>query len=518
MERPGLLVLELVVSGDVTEEAMTESIVIIGAGIAGLAAGCYGQMNGYHTRIFELHNQPGGLCTSWKRESYTFDGCIHWLVGSRQGSGMNRVWQELGAVQGRTMIDHEEFVRVEGSGGKAWIVYTDLDQLERHMKEISPADAPVIDTFCRAARRLSRLGDAMLQAGGLARTLLAGIKLLPALPDLMRYSRISVGSFASRFGDPFLRQAFLNLFDMPDFPLVGVLMTLGWMHNRDAGYPIGGSLAFARAIEKRYLDLGGEIHYRSPVSKILVEEGRAVGVRLAAPLKESGASEVRAGAVISAADGHATLFDMLDGRYLTPRLREAYERWRIFAPIVQVSLGVNCDLSAEPHSASFALDEPVVIAGQRRARMSYKHYCYDPTLAPAGKSVVTTFFPSDYGYWKSLDPDRYAGEKEAVADAVITQLEKRLPAIAGQIEVVDVATPLTYERYTGNWQGSMEGWLPIMSQMGKKLDHTLPGLDNFYMIGQWVEPGGGLPPAATSARAAIQAICKRDGTRFTTNT
>src|SRR3989304_2375133 len=52
----------------------TQSIIIIGAGIAGLSAGCYGQMNGYKTRIFELHDKPGGLCTAWKRKGYTFDG------------------------------------------------------------------------------------------------------------------------------------------------------------------------------------------------------------------------------------------------------------------------------------------------------------------------------------------------------------------------------------------------------------------------------------------------------------
>jgi phytoene dehydrogenase-like protein len=81
-----------------------------------------------------------------------------------------------------------------------------------------------------------------------------------------------------------------------------------------------------------------------------------------------------------------------------------------------------------------------------------------------------------------------------------------------------VATPLTYERYTGNWQGSMEGWMITTETMGmafgKGMDKTLPGLENFYMIGQWVEPGGGLPPAATSARKVIGMICKQDGAKF----
>lgn len=61
---------------------MEKSIIIIGAGIAGMAAGCYGQMNGYRSRIFEMHDKPGGLCTAWERKGYTIDGCLHWLVGS----------------------------------------------------------------------------------------------------------------------------------------------------------------------------------------------------------------------------------------------------------------------------------------------------------------------------------------------------------------------------------------------------------------------------------------------------
>ena len=109
------------------------SILIIGGGVAGLSTGCYGQMNGFQTRVLEQHFVPGGVCTSWRRGGYTFDGCIHWLVGSKTGSSMNRIWQELGALQGRQVVDHEVFIRVEGEGGKAFILYTDIDRLERRI-------------------------------------------------------------------------------------------------------------------------------------------------------------------------------------------------------------------------------------------------------------------------------------------------------------------------------------------------------------------------------------------------
>jgi len=63
-----------------------KSIIIIGAGLAGLATGIYAQACGYRTRIFEHHTLPGGVCTAWKRHGYTVDGCIHWLMGARPGT------------------------------------------------------------------------------------------------------------------------------------------------------------------------------------------------------------------------------------------------------------------------------------------------------------------------------------------------------------------------------------------------------------------------------------------------
>src|SRR5512139_2528821 len=100
------------------------SIIIIGAGFAGLSAGIYGQMNGYRTQIFEMHDLPGGLCTAWKREGYTIDGCIHWLAGSSPQSGMNRYWQEVGIAQDRQFIDLDEYMRYECVGGRTLVLYT----------------------------------------------------------------------------------------------------------------------------------------------------------------------------------------------------------------------------------------------------------------------------------------------------------------------------------------------------------------------------------------------------------
>ena len=90
-------------------------------------------------------------------------------------------------------------------------------------------------------------------------------------------------------------------------------------------------------------------------------------------------------------------------------------------------------------------------------------------------------------------------------------------ASTADIEFIDEATPLSYERYTGNWQGSSCGWLltkQTMPLMIPGVDKTLPGLRNFYMAGQWVEPGGSVPLAAMSGRNAMQLICHDEGHPF----
>ena len=129
---------------------------------------------------------------------------------------------------------------------------------------------------------------------------------------------------------------------------------------------------------------------------------------------------------------------------------------------------------------------------------------------------------SNYEYWKNLsqDPDRYKAEKEQLADQVVAQLDKRFPGLADQVEMRDVATPMTYERYTGNWKGAYQGWLPSTKtvSISTSMNKTLPGLANFYMAGQWIMPGGGLPTTVLSGRYVTQIICNQDKKPFVTTT
>jgi phytoene dehydrogenase-like protein len=132
------------------------TVLIIGAGIGGLSTGCYAQMNGYRATILEMHAAPGGVCTSWTRHGYTFDGCIHNLAGTTPHSAFHGMWQELGVVPAVQMRAYDELVRVERPDGEPLILHTDLDRLERHLKQLAPADAAVMDELIGAARHFVR--------------------------------------------------------------------------------------------------------------------------------------------------------------------------------------------------------------------------------------------------------------------------------------------------------------------------------------------------------------------------
>ncbi len=442
------------------------------------------------------------------------------MLGSKPGTGFYRIWEELGAVQGRRIVNQEEYIRFEGEEGKVFHVYTDINRLERHMNELAPEDEEVIEETIKEVRKCTRFEIPVERARelyGPVDYLKMMPKMFPILRFMRKWGKTSTLDLAKRVKNPLLRQFLLTYAELPDYPTIVLLMALAWHHQKYAGYTVGGSLEFARAIERRYLDLGGEINYRSRIVLILVENDNAVGVRLA------DGSEHRSNIVISAADGRTTIYDMLEGKYINNKIRDYYDNFPLYPPLIQIALGVVRSFDEVPHLVSginYPLDQPVTIAGQELKRLGVHVYNFDPSLAPEGKTVLKVLLNSDYEYWKKLkqDPVLYKAEKEQIADQVIALLDQRFPGLADQVEMRDVATPMTWERYTGNWRASHEGWLMTTKNLNMQLSKTLPGLKNFYMVGQWVQPGGSLPYVAVSGRHVTQIICKKDKKKFVTST
>jgi phytoene dehydrogenase-like protein len=494
---------------------MGKKVLVIGAGIAGLSAASYLQRNGFETEIFELHALPGGLCTAWKREGFAFDACIHWLMGSSPASNLHEIWKELGAG-GLKYLEWEVYTRVLLSGGDSFDVFTDPEALEAEMLRLGPEDGKVARIISTNVRRVSRIDMPAafdkLRPGRLL-SLLANMPA--AIPLFGKWMKTPLSELLAGLRSPKLKEAFSLLYgdSLPDFPAAGLFMMLGFMAKRSCGYPIGGSLAFARAIEEKYISLGGAIRYGLKVDEIIVEGGKAVGLRGAG-------GEARGDIVVSAADGFDTVRRLLGGRYSNSDLEAAFAGGKRFPSLIYIGLGLGESRPSLPHSSTFRLGSPITLEEGALVKdsLSLRVFGFDPGLAPKGKCSASVMIETtNDAYWSGLrerDRGAYEAEKKAVADKVVAVLDAVYPGLGSSVEIVDVATPATFIRYTNNWHGSYEGWLPTRDFLSKKMAKTLAGLANFHMVGQWVNPGGGLPPCGIDGRALAKRLCKAEGIRF----
>lgn len=498
---------------------MKKKIIITGAGIAGLSAGCYLQMNGYDTEIFELHNLPGGCITSWKRKGYTIDGSIHGLVGSSADHPMYKLWDEIIDMENLDIFDGEEVIIIT-KDKKRFTKHYNLEKFERYIKEISPEDGPIVDKYIKDVRKLQKLNAFDIIAGKPMEfysifDYLKMLKLLPALKIMKKWQNITAEEFSTMFQHPFLRESVKSFLS----PVLFEILVFTEMDQKRSGYPVAGSLNFSKQFEKRYLELGGKIHYETKVSKINTKydeknkKDEVTGITL-----ENGET-ISSNIVISAMDGYSTLFDLLDGKYLYDKLEKVYNKADLNPSMILVSLGVNKQFKAESQTFMINLENPLQVPdGNEYDILKLRLFNFDTPLVPEGKTLfIVELLTKNFDYWKDLKSNKkteYKEIKNDIAFQLIEILEEHFEGFKENVDMIDVATPTTFHRYTNNWKGSTQGWANENLFANKPIKKELPDLNSFYMIGHWVIPGGGVPNAFMSGRTVAQIICKKEKKRF----
>jgi len=494
---------------------MSKKVVIIGGGIAGLSAGIYSAMNGFETEIIEMHDVAGGQCTAWNRKGYRFDFCLHWLVGTSKGA-FHEIWKETNVINNETeIIDHEIHSRILDDEGNEFIIYSNIERWEKYLIELAPEDKTSIQKMCTDMRK-----SALLEPFALApelRSLFDYIKIIPQMLPVFnvirKFGRLTCGEYFEKlnFKSKRIKSVFFQLYGKRNFSALAFIFMLGWYNQKNAGYIKGGSYPLAQRMVEKFGNLGGKLALKKKVEKILVDNNVAKGVLL------SDGTTIPADFVISAADGYTTIFNMLDAKYMSKEIDSAYKNWELFTPIVQVSFGIKKAISS---------DSPIIIniskgkkIGKTKLENGYSvmNYSFDSTMAPKGKTTIVLRYDSPWKLWEDMNENKYRDEKLQIQKDGTAFLEKEYPGISAFIEVIDVATPKTDVRYTGVKDGAYEGFMPSKENMMKSLKMQLPGLRNFYMAGQWLFPGGGLPPSAQTGKWAVQLICKKEKLQFVSN-
>jgi len=487
---------------------MSRKVIVVGAGIAGLTAAIYARRSGFDVTLIEQHSIVGGMCTSWKRKGYFFEGAMHWLTGSNPKVGVNQIWQETGALnEGLPILLKDPFYSVDYNG-QILHLYRNIDKTVEHLQKISPADGKLLHRLSKDVKAAGKMQMPVFDIKGVKaknpKRMNFGFlfKMLPAIPVINRLSKIDCYSYAKCFLHPGI-QRLLRI--VPDeYAASSLIFTLATLHFGDGGYPDGGSLAMADRMAKKYMDIGGKLMLKTQVQKVNVENGIATGVSLPD-------GTLDADAVIVAQETIAALDHLFDTPPQDTWIDELKANVKPVA-CTFISIGVKTELP-DGLLPEWELEAPITFAGRTISALSFYSY---RGYAPESCTALTTIAYGDtYDFWKQTkDEGNYDSEKQKLAQQYSRALCDKYPQCEGKIEVIDIATPLTYERYTGAYRGS---WMSVMKPGDKMVQYpgSCEGISGLFFTGHRLMPPGGLPSAAASGRQAAQMLCRQFNVEFT---
>ncbi|MBQ7923666.1 MAG: NAD(P)/FAD-dependent oxidoreductase [Clostridia bacterium] len=496
-----------------------KKVIIIGGGVSGLTTAIYLRLHGYDTLVLEKNAVLGGACIGWERKGCYIDGCIHWLVGVNPASSTYKLWKDIGALSPEVGIyDQDDFYTLDFGDNKVFTVWSDLAKFQAELIAFAPEDEKQIKKFCKLIKRFERI-DAPVEKPvdlmNIFELCKIGLTMCGDYYYVNKTSKISCGEYAEKFKNPYIKR-WISEHLSASYNFMSLLYMLAHVTAKHGGIPVGGSRAMVERIKQRYLSLNGAIRCNAEVERIDVENGVAVGVTL------KNGEKLAADWIVSATPAEHTLKKLLGGQFPVKKIDDRLQDRKTY-PIYTYTTAVfkvNEDMSSAPLSHRIHFDTPITLNKEYTA-ITYRNYSYDKTLkVPDGCSVIqATFSGNDdmYFWWEQVKAQgNYAATKQEVGEKALEVYLTRYPHLKGKIEVIDVVTPLTYQRYLNGRHGAFQGF--VHTSKGKALMQkgVIKGLDNFIFSGQWILRSGGLPPAAITGRFAAQRICKKDKIKFKT--
>ena len=487
-----------------------KKIVIIGGGIAGMTAGVLLQKAGYHTEIYEKNALPGGQCTGWKREGYFIDNCIHWLTGTRPGSALHELWEEIGALGDDVELCQKEMFYSSKLDRQTITFWRDKERTRRELLALSPEDAEEINKlidYVSLAESMVVPAEKPFDAMNLLDYIKLGMSMKEMAEVMKEYGKMDIHELAKRFKHPLIQRAITDY--MPSgYQAYAFLVSYGTVTGGNGDIPKGGSLAMALRIARRYEEYGGALHTNTSVANVLLNGKKAEGILL-----ENG-KRVEADYVICACDTDYTFYRLLPEKYMPNKLKEMYAERKKY-PVssgFQIAYAVDGVFPELTGTRVFSCNEMSV--GQQNVQcMSIQSYDYEPDFAPAGKMVLQTNFSQteeDYEYWKTLYTDKvdYEEKKAEIAAQAMKRVVTEYPFLDGKLRVIDVWTPMTYTRYCNSYRGAYMSFVTTKQAKSIIVPGVVKGINNVLLASQWLMGPGGLPTAAAMGKFAAWRIIK----------
>jgi len=497
-----------------SKDAEKYDAVIIGAGPGGLSAGLSLVRRGLKVLIAEKNSVPGGNCTSYTSDGYTFDLAVHQLSGIGAGGMCGRVLADYG------IADKVAFKRVD-----PFLVVDMPDRSYRVRGDAAGLRAELVEKFPKDVRDIDRMLaglDALKKDSLISQRLLYGSNpvidgLIADTVDWRKFLTFPVTfpwGLAVRMpftADAMLRRWIKNeklravvhaswiYLGLPPGRISGVMMNIfvAMQYMEHTYYPLGGSQKLADAMAEGFRENGGTLLLDSPVVRILTEGGRASGVELA------GGRTVKAGIVISNADSRHTYGSLLEPGTVSARFMRRLERMPVSMGPFRVCLGLDYDVAEHGFDYHECMIYPgydhedtyrTIESGRLSALSVYSPSKISPGLAPRGHStlILTNMVP-----WRT-EPD-WRGRREELAEEMIALVEKKkLPGLSRHIKVKKILTPEDLNKLTNVSEGAMYGWANTPFQVLMYRLSMISPLKGLYHVGHWTRLGTGVTTAIIS--------------------
>ncbi len=506
-------------------------VIIIGAGISGLTSAALLSKAGLKVCVLERHYLIGGYLQGFERKEFTFDTAIHWLNQCGKDGTVTKVFSYIGEDFPRP-IEMKTIQRHIGDHHDYFLTNNPEELREQLIRDF-PEDENGINRFFKDARRVAKISRKFP-------------KLFRSTETMNFFQRIAYGLRRMSIGLPMVKYIFysgeegmkkglskyfsnlaLHQLFCSERDLLSCLFPIAWAYNNDyQNPPIGGSQAFPRWLETKLVtENGSQIVLSADVKEILVENGIFKGVKYIKRHKEY---EVHASHLIAACDVEKLYSQLLPDYVFTNQLKEKMDSSELYSSSVTISMALDCsaeDLgfgteltlicndestrdehsSGDPHKSAISVLAPTV---------------RDKTLSPVDKGTLTLYVPAWIiyeNYWKTernenggfIRTEAYKSLKETYANVIIDRVVKKMcPNLREHILFYEVATPITYYRYTQNRDGSMMGTRPGKINMQSKIAHYKTPVKNVIIGGHWAELGGGVPIATKAAYNASLIVLK----------
>ncbi len=483
-------------------------VIVIGSGIGGLTSAALLAKAGRSVLLLEAHDRPGGYAHGFKRKKYQFDSGVHLISGCGAegyagGQVIYKTLQALGLEQEIDFIPVNPFCHA---------LYPGINQpLPQKLDDFVEALASQFPEQRAGLQALTELCLQLAEEISIAEELMREVDHQQAqslMPALFKYRKSTLAEVAEQFiTEPKLLGIFASNWPYLGLPPSQVsfvywsTMLIGYMVD-GAYYCKGGFQQLANTLVKGLEKYAGKVQYRSPVEKIILQQGRVVGVSV----KQQ---QIHAPVVISNADIRQTIYQMVGEHYFPARYLQRIKKMQHSLSIFVVYLATDLDLQDMN-----VAHESFCYADYDHDR-NYQRTCQgdvswlsitaptllDSSLAPEGQHLLmlTTLLPFfEQEHWKQ--------RKQDVMQQMLDLAEQSIPKLNQHILFVEGGSPATMKRYTGNYQGAAYGWDVIPAQVGPARIQNQSPVQGLYFSGHWTSPGGGVYGVSVSGVQAAQKV------------